>query len=146
MFADGVVWSDAGAGGGGGVEGEVLGIVADDGAPADGGVFADFGIAADAGVAADFDAGGEFHRSFDDGEGADFDVFGDLGVIGNDGGGMAWHGLGGCCGLRLPVGVGLAMPGWSGVNTGGDAFLLDRGGVEGQGYKKRSFTEVFQIF
>ncbi len=119
VVADRVVGAEGDGGVGGGVEREVLGVAADDCAPADGGAGADGEAAVEPGVAGDADAGGELGRAVDHGERADVDVRGEACGRGDEGGGVDGHGGG----QRSPAsrnenhggrpGAGLPMIRWS---------------------------------
>lgn len=85
MVADG----DAGACVG--VEGEVLGVGADDGAGADEAMGTDGGVVEDLGVCFDTGGGADIDLSGNNGKGADFDILGN-GAGGFDDGGGVDHG------------------------------------------------------
>ena len=90
MFAELVMVADVNEAGGGGIEGEILGIGADDRAVADEIMGAEAGVGGDEGVGLDDGMVPDLGMGFDDGEGADGDVGAELGG-GVDEGGWVDH-------------------------------------------------------
>ena len=88
MFAELVMVADVNEAGGGGIEGEILGIGADDGAIADEIMGAEAGVGGDDGVGLDDGVVPDFGMGFDDGVGADGEVGAELSGGVDDGGGM----------------------------------------------------------
>lgn len=95
VFANLVLFADDDVGFGLGVEREILGICAENAAPADGSSCADVGVCADRDVGVDADVFSNFRAVFDDGVGADGDRVGELSERRNDGGGVDGWGHGG---------------------------------------------------